>query len=100
MYVIIQARTKSAAVVIVGTHIDKMKNFGPKNEASFRKSINAMYSNMYKYPEIKAIEFVSCEDGYEKYIKNLRDTLYNIASQTKLSIGKSAFRTVGTKYNI
>ena len=76
-------------MVIVGTHIDKIKHFGSRMTASFVKSIKAMYSNENEYPPIKAIKFVSCEDRYENTIKDLRDTLYDIASETKLSLGMS-----------
>ena len=77
--------------MIVGTHIDKIKNFGPKTTTLFVNSIKEMYSNENEYPPIKAIKFVSCEDRFEGTIKDLRDTLYDIASQTKLSLGKSNF---------
>lgn len=77
-------------MVIVGTHIDKIK-FGPRMEASFVRSIKEMYSNENDYPPIKAIEFVSCEERYENTIKDLRNTLYDIASETKLSLGMSTF---------
>ena len=75
--------------MIVGTHIDKIKGFGARSTASFVKSIKDMYSNEHEYPTIKAIKFVSCETQFEGTIKNLRDTLYDIASETKLSLGKS-----------
>ena len=81
--------------MIVGTHIDKINSFVAKmtalTTASFVKSIKAMYSNENKYPPIKAIKFVSCEDRFESTIKDLRDTLYDIASEMKLSLGKSTF---------
>ena len=75
--------------MIVGTHIDKIKGFGPRSAAALVKLIEDMYSNEYDYPPIKAIKFVSCVPQFEGTIKNLRDTLYDIASETKLSLGKS-----------
>lgn len=77
--------------MIVGTHIDKIRHFGRRMTASFVKSIEEMYSDENKYPPIKAIKFVSCEDQHENTIKDLRDTLYDIASETKLSLGMSTF---------
>ena len=85
-----QARTKSSVVVIVGTQIDKMK-FGATVKANFTKSITGLYSDEQTYPPIKAIKFVSCEERYQSSIKDLRDTLYDIASETKLIIGKLTY---------
>ena len=78
-------------MVIVGTHIDKVKHFSKQKRAPYTKRIQELYSNRHWYPTIKAIEFVSCEvkyNKYNKYLKLLRDTLYDIASSMKMSVGK------------
>ena len=75
-------------MVIVGTHIDKLRHFGSRTITSFTKLIKDLYSNTHEYPEIKAIKYVSCEDRYEYSIRDLRDTLYDIAADTKLSLSK------------
>ena len=74
-------------MVIVGTQIDKMK-FGTTSKTYFTKHITSLYSDEQKYPPIKAIKFVSCAERYEGSIKDLRDTVYDIASETKLTISK------------
>lgn len=78
-------------MVIVGTHIDKIRRFGDKLRETFTRSIKFMYSNEHKYPPIKAIKFVSCQEKFESYMKDLRDTLYDIASETKLTLSKLTF---------
>ena len=78
-------------MVIVGTHIDKMRNFGSKSRVEFTNLINKFYSNAQKYPPIKAIKFVSCQERFEGTIKDLRDTIYDIAAETKLYLGKLTF---------
>lgn len=79
-------------MVIVGTHIDKIKNFGNEFKTSLTKSIETLYSNEDVYPPIKAIEFVSCNDRFEGSIKGLQNTIYDIASEMKLSISKLIFK--------
>ena len=77
-------------VVVVGTHIDKVKNF-EKGKSFYVKRIEELYNNQHCYPPIKAIKFVSCDlkyKSYEMFLKELRDTLYDIASAMKLSLGK------------
>jgi len=89
--VLLQARAKSAVVVVAGTHIDKVKHFEREKE-SYVKRIKDLYNNQHYYPPIKAIKFVSCNVKYKKYeliIKELRDALYDIASAMKLSLGKN-----------
>ena len=75
-------------MVIVGTHIDKMRNFGKKSRTEFTNLINELYSSIQKYPPIKAIKFVSCQERFEDTIKDLQDTIYDIAAETKLFLGK------------
>ena len=87
----LQARAKSAVVVVTGTHIDKAKNFEKEKKKLYVKRIEELYSNRYCYPPIKAIKFVSCDVKYKKHemlMKDLRDTLYDIASAMKLSLSK------------
>ena len=77
-------------VVVVGTHVDRIKNFD-REKRSYVKRIEELYNNQYCYPPIKAIKFVSCDLKYRKYemlLKDLRDTLYDMASAMKLSLGK------------
>lgn len=77
-------------VVVVGTHIDKARNY-EKEKRTYVRWIEEMYSNQYCYPPIKAIKFVSCDVKFKKYeilLKELRDTLYDVASAMKLSLSK------------
>ena len=60
-------------------------------KGSFTKTIKEMYANEHEYPPIKAIRFVSCMEGFESSIRDLRDTLYDIASETKLTLSKFSF---------
>jgi len=90
VYILLQARAKSAVVVVAGTHIDKVKNF-EKGKSLYVKRIEELYNNQYYYPPIKAVKFVSCDvkyKSYEMFLKELRDTLYDIASAMKLSLSK------------
>ena len=78
-------------MIIVGTHVDKVKHFSKQKRMPYTKRIEELYSNKYWYPTIKAIEFVSCDmkyKKYKKYLNPLRDTLYDIASSMKMSVGK------------
>jgi len=80
-------------VVVVGTHIDKVKNF-EKEKNLHVKRIEELYSNRYCYPPINAIKFISCDVRYKKYdvlFKDLRDTLYDIASAMKFSLCKKIY---------
>jgi len=77
-------------VIVVGTHVDKIKNF-EREKRSYVKRIEELYNNQYCYPPIRAIKFVSCDLKYRKYemlLKDLRDTLYDMASAMKLSLSK------------
>jgi len=51
-----------------------------------------LYSNDDVYPQIKAIKFVSRNDQFKGLIKDLRNTIYDIASEMKLSISKLNFK--------
>jgi len=87
---VFQARSRSAVVVVVGTHVDKIKNF-EREKKLFAKRIEELYNNQYCYPPIKAIKFVGCDVKYKRYdvlLKDLRDTLYDMASAMKLSLSK------------
>ena len=81
-------------MVIVGTHIDQVKKFRKGKNKQFTARINELYANQLCYPPIKAIKFVCCNVNHKKYkryeqnIVELRDCLYDIASEMKLSISK------------
>ena len=80
-------------VVIVGTHIDKVKRFRLEKREIYTNKIIELYDNKSHYPTIKAIKFVCCDINSRKYEKHkekiteLRDTLYDVASEMKLSLG-------------
>ena len=77
-------------VVIVGTHIDKVKHFGLEKKEIYTNKIMDLYCNKSYYPTIKEIKFVCCDISskkYKEYITELRDTLYDVASDMKLSLG-------------
>ena len=79
--------------MIVGTHIDKVKRFRLEKKKIYTNKIKELYYNKSYYPTIEAIKFVCCDVNgkkYEKhkgYITELRDTLYDVASDMKLSLG-------------
>ena len=81
-------------MVIVGTHIDKVKNFRKEKCKLFTNRIKELYEGDRFYPPIKAIKFVCCDVNQKKYkqyehnIVDLRDRLYDVASEIKLSISK------------
>ena len=81
-------------VVIVGTHIDQVKNFRKEKHKVFTSKINELYANQSCYPPIKAVTFVCCDVTHKKYKKyeqnivELRDSLYDIASEIKLSLSE------------
>ena len=75
-------------VVVVGTHIDKVKKF-EKEKNLYVERIEELYSNQYYYPPIDDVKFISCDVKYKKYdtlFKDLRDTLYDMASAMKISL--------------
>jgi len=80
-------------VVIVGTHIDKVKNFRKEKKKIYKDKIIDLYDQKSCYPLIKAIRFVCCDTKSKKYQKHkeniieLRNTLYDVASEMKLSLG-------------
>ena len=80
-------------VVIVGTHIDKVKRFRLEKKEIYTNKIIELYDNKSYYPTIKGIKFVCCDINSKKYQKHkeytteLRDTLYDVASDMKLSLG-------------
>ena len=80
-------------VVIVGTHIDKVKRFRLEKKKIYTDKIIELYTKKSCYPTIKAIKFVCCDINSKKYTKHkdkiteLRDTLYDVASEMKLSLG-------------
>ena len=80
-------------VVIVGTHIDKVKRFRLEKKEIYTNKIIDLYCNKSYYPTIKAIQFVCCDINSKKYEKHkekiteLRYTLYDVASEMKLSLG-------------
>ena len=80
-------------VVIVGTHIDKVKHFRIEKKKIYTDRIVELYGHKSCYPTIKAIKFVCCDITSKKYEKHkesvpeLRDTLYDVASEMKLSLG-------------
>ena len=80
-------------VVIVGTHIDKVKHFRLEKRKIYTDKIIELYNKRSWYPTIKAIKFVCCDTKSKKYqkhkenITDLRDTLYDAASEMKLSLG-------------
>ena len=81
-------------MVIVGTHIDQVKNFRKEKCKLFTSRIKQLYEGDHCYPPIRAIKFVCCNVTHKKYkqyeqnIVDLRDCLYDIASEIKLSISK------------
>ena len=80
-------------MVIVGTHIDQVKHFRLEKKKIYTDKINELYSDRFCYPTIKEIKFVCCDIKSKKYqkhkenITDLRDTLYDVASEMKLSLG-------------
>ena len=80
-------------VVIVGTHIDKVKHFRVEKKKIYTNKIIELYDNNSYYPTIKGIKFVCCDINIKRYkdhegnITELRDTLYDVASDMKLSLG-------------
>ena len=82
--------------MIVGTHIDKVKHFRLEKKEMYTKKIIELYDKKSCYPTIKAIKFVCCDMQSKKYQKHrdkimeLRDTLYDVASEMKLSLGTLA----------
>ena len=80
-------------VVIVGTHIDKVKHFRLEKKEIYTNKIAELYDNRSYYPTIKGIKFVCCDINspkyhkHKEYITELRDTLYDVASDMKLSLG-------------
>ena len=80
-------------VVIVGTHIDKVKHFRLEKKKIYTDKIIELYDERSCYPTIKGIKFVCCDTKSKKYqkhkenITDLRDTLYDVASEMKLSLG-------------
>ena len=81
-------------VVIVGTHIDQVKKFKKEKQKQFTSRIMELYGNQHFYPPIKGIKFVCCDVTYKKYkryeqnLVELQDCLYDVASETKLSLSK------------
>ena len=81
-------------VVIVGTHIDQVKNFKKEKMKQFTRKITELYIDQSCYPPIKGIKFVCCNENHKKYKKyeqnivQLRDCLYDVASEMKLSLSK------------
>ena len=81
-------------MVIVGTHIDQVKNFRKEKNKVFTSKITELYANHPYYPPIKAIKFVCCDVSHKKYKKyeqnivELRDCLYDTASEIKLSLSE------------
>ena len=83
--------------MIAGTHIDKVKHFRIEKKKLYTDKIVEMYGCKSCYPTIKAIKFVCCDIDSKKYDKHkesimeLRDTLYDVASEMKLSLGTKSF---------
>ena len=81
-------------MVIVGTHVDQVKKFRKEKHKVFTSKINELYTSHSCYPPIKAIKFVCCDVTHKKYkkyeqnIAELRDCLYDIASEMKLSLSE------------
>ena len=75
-------------MVIVGTHIDLVKDF-QKKKASFEQDIENYYCNNAFYPKIKAISFV-CYKGKSKYpVNKLCYKLYEIAASMETHLGSN-----------
>ena len=80
-------------VVIVGTHIDQVAHFRKEKRKLYTDKIIEMYHGRPYYPAIKAIKYVCCDTNSKKYLKHkenitdLRHTLYDVASEMKLSLG-------------
>jgi len=81
--VYIQARARHAAVVIVGTDADVVSK---KQISKLEGYIRGLYCNGY-YPDIRAIEFVSCKAKYAGTIKSLCQKLYEVAASLKTHLG-------------
>ena len=79
--------------MIVGTHIDQVTHFRKEKRKLYTDKIIEMYTGKSWYPTIKAIKYVCCDTNSKKYLKHkekitdLRDTLYDVASEMKLSLG-------------
>ena len=90
-----QAKAKDAAVVIVGTHVDKiLRRQRIQVCEDLHKLIQTNYcSGSPYYPDIKGIKFVACPDSGQSRtdlqpIIELRKYLYDIASSMMVTIGR------------
>ena len=74
-----------------------MKNFRKEKKNLFVKKIKELYDSQSCYPPIKEIMFVCCDVTHKKYkkyeqnIMELRDYLYDIASEMKLSLSECPY---------
>ena len=82
----LQARAKYAAVVVVGTHIDLVDHFNNKKRMMFERKIEQLYFNK-RYPDIKAICFVTCKGKHKSTIAKLCTKLYEVAASLETPLG-------------
>ena len=64
-------------VLIVGTHIDIVKDFNKKKTA-LKRNVEEMFGDQFN-PLLKGVHFVSCHINYKASIQDLRKCLYEVA---------------------
>ncbi|XP_062510681.1 leucine-rich repeat serine/threonine-protein kinase 1-like isoform X2 [Corticium candelabrum] len=93
----IQARAPNAAVILVGTHIDKvtdtfLQRIDDNVKARYLIGKHASLQKDKGLPRILSVVFVSCTQL--KYIENLRQLLYTTASELTEVIGSYSVRVL------
>ena len=75
-------------VVVVGTHIDIIKDFNKKKPA-LKRNVEEMFGDQFK-PLLKGVHFVSCHVNHKASIQDLRKSLYEVARSIKTYVGELA----------
>lgn len=92
-----QTRAPEAAVILIGTHIDKvtdafLQRIGVRVKDRYLVGSDYMYQKEKGLPRILDVAFVSCTGG--KGIDNLRQLIYTTASNLTVLIGTTSLPQV------
>ena len=78
-------------MVVVGTHIDIVKDFN-KNKPALKRNVEEMFGDQFKHL-LKGVHFVSCHISHQARIQDLRKCLYEVAGSMKTYLGELATYT-------